>query len=164
MGHGVWSMFKDAYVGQYSTSVSILTSQQFNIITRSSFVQFSPNGKYILVGTMDNCIRLWDYYTGECLKTFTGHRNEKYCCVGRFMQVDGVSKGIICGSEDGKVYIWDLQSTEILQTFQAEKGNSFVRILLIVNTIFIQDLCWQLSVILKRILLPPQGWAAVKRR
>ena len=63
-----------------------------------SFVKFSPNGvyqrshkkkvpaaienptvnisgKYILAGTLDNTLKLWDYSKGKCLKTYTGHRD-----------------------------------------------------------------------------------------
>ena len=42
-----------------------------------SFVKFSPNGKYILAGTLDNQLRLWNHHSGKCLKTYTGHKNEK---------------------------------------------------------------------------------------
>ena len=36
---------------------------------------FSPNGKYILAGTMDNTIRLWETDTGKCVRTFAdGHK------------------------------------------------------------------------------------------
>ena len=42
-----------------------------------SFVKFSPNGKYILSGTLDNRLRLWNFQTGKCLKSYEGHKNEK---------------------------------------------------------------------------------------
>lgn len=35
----------------------------------SSFARFSPNGKYILAGTLDNKIRLWNYTDNKCMKT-----------------------------------------------------------------------------------------------
>ena len=35
-----------------------------------SFVKFSPNGKYLLAGTLDNKLRLWNYQTGRCQKTY----------------------------------------------------------------------------------------------
>ena len=33
-----------------------------------SFVRFSPNGKYLLIGTLNNSIRLWDYQNLKLLK------------------------------------------------------------------------------------------------
>ncbi len=47
-------------------------------------VRFSPNGKYVLAWTLDSCIRLWDYVEGRCLKTYQGHRNEKFSIGGCF--------------------------------------------------------------------------------
>mmetsp|Transcript_19716 Transcript_19716/g.66274 ORF Transcript_19716/g.66274 Transcript_19716/m.66274 type:complete len:201 (+) Transcript_19716:455-1057(+) len=74
-----------------------------------SFVRFSPNGKYILAATLDNTLRLWNATTGKCQKTYTGHRNEKFCCVAEF----GRKNRVIAGSEDGKVYLWNMQTKAV---------------------------------------------------
>ena len=82
----------------------------------SQHVQFSPNSKYILSTAHDSAIRLWDYQTSRCLKTYVGHTNQKFCIAACFSVTGG--KWIISGSEDNKVYLWDLQSREIVQTLE----------------------------------------------
>jgi COMPASS component SWD3 len=85
-------------------------------------VKFSPNGKFVLAWTLDNCIRMWSYVESRVLKTFQGHVNTKYSlsgCFGTYGPRDAIYDPPLCfavsGSEDGSIFFWDLVSKQILQ-------------------------------------------------
>lgn len=84
-------------------------------------VRFSPNGRYLLAFTLDNCVRLWDYVSGMCLKTYQGHVNEKYSIGGAFGEDRGQSF-VVAGSEDGSILIWDVCTKAIVQKLQGHDG------------------------------------------
>ena len=86
-------------------------------------VRFSPNGKYVLAWTLDSCVRLWAYVEGKALKTYQGHRNQRFSLGGGFgVYGDGARCFVASGSEDGRVLLWNITSKEELQTWQAHDG------------------------------------------
>lgn len=36
--------------------------------------RFHPNSNYVVTGSSDRTIRLWDVLTGNCVRIFTGHK------------------------------------------------------------------------------------------
>jgi len=126
---------------EFSYDGSILVSSSYDGLTRlwdktgkclqtlvdpevtapASWATFSPNGKYVLISTLDNKLRLWDFVSGKSVKTYTGHRNQHFCIPSNFF-LDSTKNeksnsssfcNIISGSEDGIGYIWDVQTREI---------------------------------------------------
>ena len=104
----------------YVSRLENLAMQTSSPTLCSSHVLFSPNSRYVLASTQDSTIRLWNYQTSRCLKTYTGHTNRTYSLVAAFSTTGG--QYIVSGSEDAKIYIWDLQSRRIAQILEGHKG------------------------------------------
>merc|ERR1719150_3426324 len=85
--------------------------------TAVSFAKWTPNGQYIISGTLDSTIRIWDFQTAKTVKTYRGHLNERYCFQsGDFLPSLSV---FCCGSENGFIYFWDIQSRQIVHRIKA---------------------------------------------
>ncbi|XP_015768458.1 PREDICTED: WD repeat-containing protein 5B-like isoform X2 [Acropora digitifera] len=92
---------------------SILSNE--TSLVQISHARLSPNGKYLLMSTLDSVIRLWDYKIGQgrVLKSYKGHINKDYCVMACFSTVK--RKWVISGSEDGNILIWDLNTGEVVK-------------------------------------------------
>ena len=113
-------------------------------------VRFSPNGKHVLAWTLDSCLRLWNYVDGRAVKTYQGHRNERYSLGGCFgiyyphqhhphslplrdnspdiaNEKETVPPAhrfafVASGSEDGEVFLWDVGTKDVLQRLLGHRG------------------------------------------
>lgn len=77
------------------------------------FARWSPNGKYILVGSFDGTWKLLNAKTGQPARTYTGHHFNDYCIFASFLLSGG--KWIVSGSADKTVCIWDINSKQLIQ-------------------------------------------------
>lgn len=81
--------------------------------TNAMAVAFSPDDKYIVSGSTDNTIRVWDVQTGLCVDTLLGHTG----------MVDYVSYSpdgmkIISSARDSTARLWDVSNSSCLRTLK----------------------------------------------
>ncbi|MHA2125544.1 MAG: NosD domain-containing protein [Promethearchaeota archaeon] len=78
-----------------------------------SSVAISPNGEFIISGSHDKSIKIWELATGKLVRTLEGH--EKYV-TSIVLSPDG--KHVISGSNDKTVKIWEFSSGKLLRTLE----------------------------------------------
>jgi WD40 repeat protein/serine/threonine protein kinase len=75
-------------------------------------VCLSADGQFVLSGSNDHTLKLWDAATGKCLRTFTGHTSiitsVCYSADGQF---------VLSGSNDHTVKIWEVSTEQCMRTF-----------------------------------------------
>ena len=73
----------------------------------------SPDGKFIVSGSSDNTIKIWDAAKAECILTLQGHTRLVHACA---ISPDG--KFIVSGSFDNTIKIWDVAKAKCIRTLQ----------------------------------------------
>lgn len=64
---------------------------------------FSLDGKYVLTGSQNHTVRLWDVTTGKTVQTLNAHAGDVY---GVAFSPDGQT--VITGNEDGTARLWQV--------------------------------------------------------
>ena len=82
-------------------------------------VAFSPDGRYIVSGSFDKTVRLWNASTGREIRTFTGHTNDVSSVV---FSPDG--RYIASGSwgETVNVKLWEVSTGREIRTLAGHTG------------------------------------------
>ena len=74
-------------------------------------VACSSDSQFIVSGSSDQTIKIWDTKTGQCLKTFVGHTDWVHSVC---FSPDG--QFIVYGSFDKSIKIWDAKTNQCLKT------------------------------------------------
>jgi len=80
-------------------------------------IAYSPDGKYIVSGSEDKTLKLWDVQSGNEIRSFNGHTEwvsaVAYCPSGRY---------IASGSGDGSIKVWDILNGKEVFSFTGHKN------------------------------------------
>ena len=79
-------------------------------------VAFSPDSRFVLSGSQDSTVKLWEVASGGKLRTFTGHAGAVYS-----VAFSPDSRFALSGGYDATVKLWEVASGKELRTFT---GNS----------------------------------------
>jgi len=80
-------------------------------------VAWSPDGKYLASGHLDNNVRLWNPETGDLLHTLTGHKRWVFT-----LAWSRDSKTLISGSYDRTQRYWDAAAGRLLRVLNVPRG------------------------------------------
>jgi WD40 repeat protein len=83
-------------------------------------VSFSPDGRLLASGSLDNTIKLWRVADGSLVRTLTGHASDVTSVV---FSPDG--RLLASGSWDGTIRLWRVADGALRQTYNQEIFGAF---------------------------------------
>ena len=78
---------------------------------------FSSDGTFLVSGSNDKTVNLWDIQTGGIIKTFHGHTDQVYS-----VSISQNCTMIASGSHDYKIRLWDVQTGECCCIIDGHNG------------------------------------------
>ena len=92
----------------HETTSSVTLTGHKNNVEATAFL----GSRYLLSGSDDNQLCLWDIESRECVKVFQGHSGGVRCVI----PVDGGDRFVACDNS-GSVWLWDRESGAIVRRF-----------------------------------------------
>lgn len=90
--------------------------QSFQHIDWLWSVAFSPNGKTLVTGGINQTLRLWDIATGSCIQTFSGDEHTHYIYSVSFSPNGQI---VASGSGDFTLKLWSVKTGRCLKTLKS---------------------------------------------
>ncbi|GFR47832.1 hypothetical protein Agub_g9610 [Astrephomene gubernaculifera] len=77
----------------------------------------TPDSKYLVTGSADKTVRVWDVCTGYCMLTLRGHSGEVTC-----VALTPNGRRILSGGTDHHVVVWDFATGESRRVLKGHRG------------------------------------------
>jgi WD40 repeat protein len=102
----------------FTLSICSLKAQDLQLVLplghqdKLSIMTLSHNEEFLITGSADKTLKLWDVRSGLLIQTYYGHNTGVKSAI--FTLDD---KSLISGSTDGQLIVWNLESAEIIAMF-----------------------------------------------
>jgi len=101
----------------------------FNLRKDNIYVMdITPNGRYLVVGTDDSIVKIWDLWNGQIIKEI---KVKKYLV--DFIKITPDGKSFITTSDNNNINLWDLKTGKLLKTFHNGSNEGLVNIIILTN-------------------------------
>lgn len=97
----------------FSQGDKLFTAIQQSHLGAIYALQYSADGRFLVTGSSDHTLKLWEVNTGKVIRTFYGHKKR---ITSISISFDG-SK-MISGSTDNSAIVWDVQTGELLSKIE----------------------------------------------
>jgi WD40 repeat protein len=98
--------------GERSAAVHGARVRRFGQHERGVSVAVTPDGQYVVSGSRDKTVRLWELATGKEVRRFTGHED---AVLSVAVTPDG--QYVVSGSSDKTVRLWELATGKEVRRF-----------------------------------------------
>ncbi|MEI6758774.1 MAG: hypothetical protein WCK85_13065, partial [Chlorobium sp.] len=71
----------------------------------------SHDNNFLLSGSDDKTLKVWDFKSGNCIHTLSGHSGGVYACA-----ISHDNNFLLSGSDDNTLKVWDFKSGNCIMT------------------------------------------------